>query len=74
MYPHFLVLLVLTYSLATRTGWATLLNKAKLRNVATLLNRAKLEFLSSIVFHTVLLLPLEQCGKLSMIDTPVLLY
>ena len=28
--------------------------KAKPRNVATLLNRAKLEYLSSIVFHTVL--------------------
>ena len=28
--------------------------QAKPRNVATLLNRAKLEFLSSIVFHTVL--------------------
>ena len=33
---------------------ATLLNRAKLGNVATLLNRAKLEYLSSIVFHTVL--------------------
>ena len=29
-------------------------NKANQRNVATLLNRAKLEYLSSIVFHTVL--------------------
>ena len=28
--------------------------QAKPRNVATLLNRAKLEYLSSIVFHTVL--------------------
>ena len=33
---------------------ATLLSRAKLRNVATLLNRAKLEYLSSIVFHTAL--------------------
>ena len=33
---------------------ATLLNRAKLRNVATLLNRAELEYLSSLVFHTVL--------------------
>ena len=28
--------------------------QAKPRNVATLLNRAKLEYLSSIIFHTVL--------------------
>ena len=50
--------------------------QAKPRNVATLLNRAKLEYLSLIVFHSVLVareytcMSVGQCGILSMLDTP----
>ena len=36
------------------SGRRIMSKQAKPRNVATLLNRAKLEYLSSIVFHTVL--------------------
>ena len=69
MKPHFLVLLVLTYSLATRTVWNT--NDDRYSSFALLSNVAT--FLGFACFD-IILLPLGQCGILSMIDTPVSLY
>ena len=50
MYPHFLVLLVLTYSLATRAVWNTIDDRyssfALLSNVATFLGFACFDIFS----------------------------